>query len=121
MSRFQEITQDSDVVLRPWLQAFAWRTRTYSPDYILRQIKTAKDKDGIGYLFWNARNDYSKPFIALAEMRSSPHPSFAGEQAQTTHNDATRATAAAQRSNADVPRTGETSHPSTHSAVESEP
>jgi hypothetical protein len=121
MDRFQEITSDSGVVLRPWLQAFSWRTRTYSPAYILRQVKTAKDKDGIGYLFWNARNDYSKPFIALVEMRSLPHSSLAGEQAQTAHNDATRAPAAARRSNATVQSTGEASHPSTHSAVESLP
>src|SRR5207253_1817011 len=34
MQRFEKITQGSGVVLRPWLQAFAWRTSTYSPQYI---------------------------------------------------------------------------------------
>jgi hypothetical protein len=80
MERFQEITADTGVVLRPWLQAFGWRTRTYSPQYILRQVATAKEEDGIGYLFWNARNDYSKPFIAMAETRSLPgRPSSPGQ------------------------------------------
>jgi phage tail protein X len=31
MGRFQLITEGSGVVLRPWLQAFAWRTKTYTP------------------------------------------------------------------------------------------
>ena len=34
MDRFKLITKDSGVVIRPWLQAFAWRTKTYSPKYV---------------------------------------------------------------------------------------
>ena len=50
MERFQKITQGSGVVLRPWLQAFAWRTKTYSPKYIEAQVLTAKNKGGVGIL-----------------------------------------------------------------------
>jgi hypothetical protein len=67
MERFRKITEGK-VVLRPWLQAFAWRTKTYSPEYILAQVKTAKQRGGIGFLLWNARNDYSKPFAAMPVM-----------------------------------------------------
>ncbi len=70
MERFREMTADTKVVLRPWLQAFAWRTKTYSADYIRTQIRVARDKGGIGFLFWNARNDYSKLFVAMAERES---------------------------------------------------
>ena len=31
MQRFELITKGSGVVIRPWLQAFRWRTKTYSP------------------------------------------------------------------------------------------
>jgi len=72
MERFQKVTAGSNVVLRPWLQAFAWKTRTYSPAYIQTQVSVAKDKGGIGFLFWNARNDYSKPFLAMPAMRARP-------------------------------------------------
>ena len=72
MERFQKVTDGSNVVLRPWLQAFAWKTKTYSPAYIETQVSVAKDKGGIGFLFWNARNDYAKPFTAMPEMRSKP-------------------------------------------------
>jgi len=69
MDRFELITADSGVVIRPWLQAFAWRTKSYSPDYIMRQVGTSRDRGGIGFLFWNARNDYSKPYVAMPVMK----------------------------------------------------
>jgi hypothetical protein len=72
MDRFVKITNGSGVVLRPWLQAFRWRTKTYSPEYILKQVSTAKAHGGDGFLFWNAANDYSKPFSAMPVMMSHP-------------------------------------------------
>jgi hypothetical protein len=71
MARFELITKGSGVVIRPWLQAFRWRTKTYSPEYIKVQVATAKEKGGIGFLFWNAANDYSKPYEAMPEMRAT--------------------------------------------------
>ncbi len=76
MDRFELIThpdgnRSTGVVIRPWLQAFRWRTKTYSPEYIKIQVETSKDKGGIGFLFWNAANDYSKPYEAMPEMKSA--------------------------------------------------
>jgi hypothetical protein len=71
MDRFELITKGSGVVIRPWLQAFHWRTKTYSPEYIKVQVETAKNKGGIGFLFWNAANDYSKPYAAMPEMKAA--------------------------------------------------
>ncbi len=68
MDRFHAITLPTHIVLRPWLQAFAWRTRTYSPAYVLDQIKTSNAHSGAGFLLWNARNDYSKPYVAMATL-----------------------------------------------------
>jgi hypothetical protein len=72
MDRFEKITAGSGVVLRPWLQAFRWRTKTYSPEYILKQVSTSKNHHGDGFLFWNAANDYSKPFTAMPTMMANP-------------------------------------------------
>jgi hypothetical protein len=80
MDRFKLITKDSNVVIRPWLQAFAWRTKTYSPEYVKVQIEVAKNKGGIGFLFWNANNNYSKPFIAMSEMRLAKGRYFRGDE-----------------------------------------
>src|SRR5438874_187876 len=79
MDRFQKITQGSGVVIRPWLQAFAWRTRTYSPKYIEVQVLAAKTKGGVGFLFWNANNDYAKPYAAMPEMKTPKGQYFRGD------------------------------------------
>ncbi|HVI10497.1 MAG TPA: putative glycoside hydrolase [Candidatus Binatia bacterium] len=92
MDRFELITKGSGVVIRPWLQAFHWRTKTYSPEYIKVQVATAREKGGIGFLFWNAANDYSKPFVAMPEMHeadlkagSKDHPKyFRGDELPAT-------------------------------------
>lgn len=80
MLRFQKITAGSGVVIRPWLQAFAWRTKTYSPEYIVTQVTAAKKTGGVGFLFWNANNNYSKPFVAMPEMRATPGKFFRGDE-----------------------------------------
>ena len=80
MERFQKITAGSGVVIRPWLQAFAWRTKTYSPKYIEVQVETAKQKNGVGFLFWNANNDYSKPYAAMPEMAAAKGHYFRGDE-----------------------------------------
>jgi hypothetical protein len=80
MDRFKLITKDSAVVIRPWLQAFAWRTKTYSPHYVEVQIEVARQKGGIGFLFWNANNDYSKPYTAMPEMKAAKGRYFRGDE-----------------------------------------
>jgi hypothetical protein len=80
MKRFELITKGTDVVIRPWLQAFRWRTKTYSPKYIEVQVLTAKGTGGIGFLFWNANNDYSKPYAAMPEMRAVKGQYFRGDE-----------------------------------------
>ena len=83
MERFEKITQGSGVVIRPWLQAFAWRTKTYSPQYIEVQVLTAKDKGGVGFLFWNANNNYEKPDAAMPEMRAAKGKYLRGDEMGT--------------------------------------
>ncbi len=85
MELFQKVTAGTGVVLRPWLQAFAWRTHTYSPEYIVRQVKVAKAKGGTGFLFWNARNDYSKPLRAMPQMTATPGRFFRGDELPGSH------------------------------------
>ena len=80
MARFELITKDSGVVLRPWLQAFAWRTHTYSPQYILTQVKVAREKGGNGFLLWNANNDYGKPYAAMTAVAANHKAYFRGDE-----------------------------------------
>jgi len=87
MQRFELITKGSGVVIRPWLQAFRWRTKTYSPEYIKVQVATAKEKGGIGFLFWNAANDYSKPYEAMPEMKAADLKEGSREKAKFFRGD----------------------------------
>jgi len=87
MARFELITKGSGVVIRPWLQAFRWRTKTYSPEYIKVQVATAKQKGGIGFLFWNAANDYGKPYEAMPEMRATDLKEGAKEKSKYFRGD----------------------------------
>ena len=80
MARFSKVTDGSGVVLRPWLQAFGWRTKTYSPEYIRIQVAVARSKGSNGFLFWNANNDYSKPYTAMPEMRQEQAKYFRGDE-----------------------------------------
>jgi hypothetical protein len=98
MDRFQLITKGSGVVIRPWLQAFHWRTKTYSPEYIKVQVEVAKQKGGIGFLFWNAANDYSKPFIAMPEMKSANYKEGSKDNPKYFRGDELRTATIAQNS-----------------------
>ena len=80
MERFQKVTAGSGVVLRPWLQAFGWKTPSYSPEYIRIQVAVAHAKGGDGFLFWNANNDYSKPYAAMPEMLQDKAKYFRGDE-----------------------------------------
>jgi hypothetical protein len=88
MERFQKVTAESGVVLRPWLQAFGWRTKSYSPEYIRIQVAVSRGKGGDGFLFWNANNDYSKPYSAMPEMRQDKAKYFRGDEMKSYANKA---------------------------------
>ena len=79
MRRFEEATKGSGVVLRPWLQAFAWRTKTYSAAYVRTEIRVAAGQCGIGFLFWNADNSYPKPMEVMDQLRAAGDLYFRGE------------------------------------------
>ena len=91
MERFEKITNGSGVVIRPWLQAFAWRTKTYSPQYILKQVGASKEHSGVGFLFWNANNDYAKPFAAMPVMLANPKLYLKVTTPATASNDRAKA------------------------------
>ena len=39
-----------------------------------------KNKGGVGFLFWNADNDYSKPYAAMPEMKAAKGKYFRGDE-----------------------------------------
>ncbi len=53
-------------VVRPWLQAMAWKSPAFSAGYITREIQSAADAGGSGFLLWNPGQTYGVSFHALA-------------------------------------------------------
>jgi len=58
--KVRELAGHSKVIVRPWLQAFAWRVSRYNAEYVVEQVKGSSDGGGYGYLFWNASNKYDE-------------------------------------------------------------
>jgi len=56
--RAVEIVNDR-VVLRPWLQAFNLLSPTWGPGYIVSQVQGSRLSGCTGFLFWNAKGDYT--------------------------------------------------------------
>jgi hypothetical protein len=50
------------VIIRPWLQAFAWRVSNFNAVYINEQIRASNDSGAHGYLMWNASNRYNEVY-----------------------------------------------------------
>jgi hypothetical protein len=103
LDRFQKVTAGSGVVLRPWLQAFHWRTKTYSPEYILKQVGTSKQHGGVGFLFWNAANDYSKPFSAMPVIMNNPKQYLQTPESKVAQNSPPSAPAGGNKLQQGVP------------------
>ncbi|MFH1842037.1 MAG: putative glycoside hydrolase [bacterium] len=51
--------------IRPWLQAFAWRTSQYDAAYVSAQIEGGEAGGSDGYCLWNAACRYSIALTAL--------------------------------------------------------
>jgi hypothetical protein len=71
-------------IIRPWLQAAAFRTTAFGPKYIQDEIRYAEEGGGVGWLMWDAGNNYWAVWKALPEVHdTAPAP---GETALARHD-----------------------------------
>jgi hypothetical protein len=52
-------------IIRPWLQASSFRTKTFGPKYIQDEIRSAEANGAVGWLMWDAGNSYWAVWQAL--------------------------------------------------------
>ncbi|MGH9468453.1 MAG: putative glycoside hydrolase [Terriglobales bacterium] len=78
MRRFQRLTREENVVIRPWLQAFHWHTPTFGPSYVERQVATERAQNGGGFMLWNAGNLYGPVYAAMPAMLAGGSKYFQG-------------------------------------------
>ncbi|MGE5707006.1 MAG: putative glycoside hydrolase [Bacteroidota bacterium] len=65
VKKFYKKTQGSGVVIRPWLQAFAYRVSHFNNAYIHAQLRASEDTRATGFSFWDAQNQYKVASNAL--------------------------------------------------------
>ncbi|MGH9486940.1 MAG: putative glycoside hydrolase [Terriglobales bacterium] len=78
MDKFEKLTRGENVIIRPWLQAFAWRTRSFSPGYIREQVEVEHAMHGGGFMMWNAGNRYQVLDQAMPGMSAAGSQFFSG-------------------------------------------
>lgn len=55
--------------VRPWLQAFDWKSPAYGPKYLAAEIKSAEENGGAGWMMWNPGSEYSTAWAAAPARR----------------------------------------------------
>ena len=63
--RFSHFLKDSNVTLRPWIQAFPLGTDNFNEDYIFEQLRALSESKAKGWLLWSAGNSYDVAWKAL--------------------------------------------------------
>lgn len=52
-------------IVRPWLQAFMWRSPDYGPKYLAQEITEGDKGGGVGYGMWNPGGHYGDAWHAV--------------------------------------------------------
>ena len=52
-------------VVRPWLQASSFKTKSYGPAYVRNEIRSAETSGAVGWLLWDPDNSYWALWQAL--------------------------------------------------------
>ncbi len=61
--------------MRPWLQAFPYKALGhFNAQYVVDQLRGARDAGGFGFQLWDAKNDYSVGARGLALWREETAP-----------------------------------------------
>ena len=55
----------STALVRPWLQAFMWRSPEYGPQYLHQETLEAAKGGGVGYSMWNPGGSYVDAWNAI--------------------------------------------------------
>jgi hypothetical protein len=59
--------KDSNVTLRPWIQAFPYGVDNFDEEYILEELRALYESQARGWLLWSAVNVYNVAWRALGK------------------------------------------------------
>jgi hypothetical protein len=62
----------TSTLMRPWMQASAYRASAFGPQYIKDEIRSAEASGAVGWLMWDPDNNYWAVWRALPVIAPSP-------------------------------------------------
>jgi hypothetical protein len=60
----------TQTIVRPWLQAMAFKSSAFGPQYIAQEIKSAESSGAVGWLMWDPRNNYWAVWDAIPPVKN---------------------------------------------------
>ena len=63
-----------DTLVRPWLQAFGWRSPEYGPHYLAQETVEAGKGGGVGWSMWNPSSDYHDAWNGIPPKKKPDAP-----------------------------------------------
>jgi len=60
--------KNKTTVIRPWLQASAYKASAYGPNYIQDEIRSAESSGAVGWLMWDPANSYWAVWQAIPKL-----------------------------------------------------
>ncbi len=67
-------------VIRPWLQAFHWKSPEFGPKYLYEETKQAESSGGVGWLMWNPGQAYPEAWRGLPIVQPAAEPAKPGAE-----------------------------------------
>jgi hypothetical protein len=69
--------KNASTLMRPWLQASAYKASAFGPKYIQDEIRNAESSGAVGWLMWDPDNNYwavwrALPLVARSEPKALP-------------------------------------------------
>lgn len=68
--RLRTLADEHGVVVRPWVQSFPYRVSGFDADYVVEQVRGARDGGADGFLLWNPKSRYDVGLAALRTISS---------------------------------------------------
>ncbi len=56
-------------IVRPWLQAMAFKSSAFGPQYVASEIKSAESSGAVGWLMWDPENTYWAVWEAIPPVK----------------------------------------------------
>ena len=56
-------------IVRPWLQAMAFKSSAFGPQYVASEIKSAESSGAVGWLMWDPQNTYWAVWEAIPPVK----------------------------------------------------